>query len=56
MITWPMSCTSDVSVLFIVLDVGTWVCNALMHSFLHAVEVSRYWSSKPMCWVVDVVL
>jgi hypothetical protein len=46
----------DVGVLFVVIDVGTWFCNALMCLVLCAVEVSSYWSSKPLCRVVDVVL
>ena len=46
---------SDVGVLFVVMDVGTWFCNALMCLVLRAVESSSYWSSKPLCRVVDVV-
>jgi hypothetical protein len=46
----------DVGVFFVVFDFGTWFCNALMCLVLHAVEASSYWSSKPMCRVVDVVL
>jgi hypothetical protein len=45
----------DVDVLFIVMDVGTWFCNALMH-WVCTVEASSYWSLKPLCRVVDVVL
>jgi hypothetical protein len=50
------SCASRCGHLFIVIDVGTWFCNALMCLVLHAIEVSSYWSSKPLCRVVDVVL
>jgi hypothetical protein len=56
MITWPESCASRCGHLFIVIDVGTWFCNTLMHLVLHTIEVSSYWSSKPLCRVVDVVL
>jgi hypothetical protein len=46
MITWLSLVLPDVGVLFVVIDVGTWFCNALMRLVLHVVEVSSYWSSK----------
>jgi hypothetical protein len=42
--------------LFVVIDVGTWFCNTLMRLVLRIAEVSSYWSSKPMCRVIDVFL
>jgi hypothetical protein len=56
MITWSSLVLPDVGVLFIVFDVGTWFYNALMRLVWSTIEVSSYWSSKPMCQVVDVVL
>jgi len=45
----------DGGVLFVVIDVATWFCNALMRLVSCTVEVSSYLSSKPLCQVVDVV-
>ena len=53
MITQIESCASQCGSLFIVIDVGTWFCNASMRLALHIMEVSTYWSSKPLCCVND---